>query len=53
VGGAGAQLASVMAAAASRENQMGLAEAQINAAEAAGAAISSSAQAPGTLEVFA
>jgi hypothetical protein len=55
VGGAGAQLASVMAAAASRENQMGIAEAQINASEAAGAgaAISSSAQAPGTLEVFA
>jgi hypothetical protein len=57
IGGASAQLASVMAAAAAQENQLGLAEAQINASEAAsgGAALatSSSAQAPGTLEVFA
>lgn len=56
IGGTSAQLASVMAAAALQENQLGLAEAQINASEAAGGgtpAVSSSAQAPGTLEVFA
>ncbi len=57
IGGASSQLAAVMAAAAVQENQLGLAEAQIDASEAAGGgtalAISSSAQAPGTLEVFA
>jgi replication-associated recombination protein RarA len=57
IGGASSQLASVLAAAAAQESQLGLVEAQINASQAAGdgaaAAISSSAQAPGTLEVFA
>ena len=57
IGGASSQLASVMAAAAAKENQMALVEAQINASEAVGGgaapAVSSSAQAPGTLEVFA
>jgi len=56
IGGASAQLASVMAAAALQGNQLALAEAQINASEAAGGGapeVSSSAQAPGTLEVFA
>jgi len=56
IGGATAQLAAVMAAAALQGNQLGLAEAQINASEAAGgagAAVSAGAQAPGTLEVFA
>jgi hypothetical protein len=45
-----------MAAAAAKENQMALVVAQINASQVAGGAapaISSSAQAPGTLEVFA
>ena len=56
IGNASSQLASVMAAGAAQANQMALVEAQINASEAAGggaAAVSSSAQAPGTLEVFA
>ena len=57
IGGASAQLAAVMAAAALQGNQLGLAEAQINASEAAdggaAAAGGSDAQAPGTLEVFA
>jgi hypothetical protein len=57
IGGASSQLASVLAAAAAQESQMGLVEAQINASAAAGgnalAAISSGVQAPGTLEVFA
>lgn len=56
IGGASSQLASVMAAAALEGNQLGLAEAQINASAAAGGgapAVSSSAQAPGTLEVYA
>jgi hypothetical protein len=57
IGGASAQLAAVMAAAALQGSQLGLAEAQINASDAAGggaaAALSSSAQAPGMLEVFA
>jgi hypothetical protein len=57
IGGASAQLAAVMAAALLQGNQMGLAEAQINASEAAGdgaaAAAGSGAQAPGTFVVFA
>ena len=57
IGGAGAQLASVLAAAAFQKDHLGLVAAQINASEAAGGggapAPSSSAQAPGTLEVFA
>jgi len=58
IGGASSQLAAVLAAAALQENQMGLAEAQINASAAAGGAAgatigSAGAQAPGTLEVFA
>jgi hypothetical protein len=57
IGAASSQLASLMAAAAAQENQLGLAEAQISASEAAGGgaalAASLSAQAPGTLEVFA
>jgi replication-associated recombination protein RarA len=57
IGGASSQLASVLAAAAAQESQLGLVEAQINASQAAGdgaaTAISSSVQAPGTLEVFA
>lgn len=56
VGAASSQLASVMAAAALQESQLGLAEAQINASAAAGGGapvISPGAQAPGTLEVFA
>lgn len=57
IGGASAQLAAVLAAAAFQKNHLGLAEAQINAsAAAAGEAApvaSAGAQAPGTLEVFA
>lgn len=55
IGGASAQLASVLAAAAFQKDQLGLAAAQINASEAAGggAQPSGGAQAPGTLEVFA
>src|ERR1700749_1319653 len=56
IGGASSQLASVMAAAAAKENQMALVVAQINASQVAGSpapAVTSSAQAPGTLEVFA
>jgi hypothetical protein len=57
VGGASAQLAAVMAAAALQENQLGLAEVQINASAVAGGGTppvaGSSAGAPGTLEVFA
>ena len=56
IGGASAQLAAVMAAAALQENQLGLSEAQISASDAAGGAaqaVASSVQAPGTLEVFA
>jgi len=56
IGGATSQLAAVMAAAALQGNAMGLAEAQINASAAAdGSAppVSSGAQAPGMLQVYA
>lgn len=56
IGGASSQLASVMAAAALQGSRLGLAEAQINASDAAGggeAAVSPSAQAPGMLQVYA
>ncbi len=56
IGGGSSQLASVMAAAAAQENQLGMAEAQINLSAVAGggaAPISSGVQAPGSLEVFA
>lgn len=57
IGGASAQLASVMAAAVFQKSQLGLAEAQINASEAAGGGAASAgspgAQAPGMFEVFA
>jgi hypothetical protein len=56
VGGAASQLASVMASAALQSNRLGLAEAQIDASDVAGGsapAISPSAVAPGSLEVFA
>jgi hypothetical protein len=57
IGGASVQLASVMAAGAAQESQLALVEAQINASQAVGGSaaptVSSGAQAPGTLEVFA
>ncbi len=57
IGGTSAQLAAVMAAAAFEKDQLGMAEAQINASAAASGAsgaptVSPGAQAPGTLEVF-
>ncbi|HWD69082.1 MAG TPA: hypothetical protein VG293_02745 [Solirubrobacteraceae bacterium] len=56
IGGASSQLASVMAAAALQGNALGLAEAQINASDVAAGgtpAVSSSAQAPGMLQIYA